>query len=207
MIRKGDILYNPLSRETITFLQTAADTAGLLLQIEVNWAPERNHCYTKAHVHPKQKETLFIKSGKVWVTMEGIKSLHKPGDTIQIPAGVPHKLENASKEEELNFLCEMAPALCTERLYETILALSQSDKRKRGWTIPLLQYALTLNKHKNHIYTTAFPLWFQKVLFTLLSPLALLMGYKAEMDYKKVLSEKKVLFSSLQEMPNPPGCQ
>ena len=153
MIRKGDILYNPISRETLTFIQTAADTAGLLLQIEVNWAPEKNQCYTKAHVHPKQKETLFIKSGKMWVTMEGVKRLHKPGDTVHIPAGVPHKLENAGKEEELNFLCEMAPALCTEHLFETVFALSQSDKGKRPWNIPLLQYALTLNKHKNHVYT------------------------------------------------------
>ena len=194
MIRRGDILYDPISRETITFIQTSGDTAGKLLQMEVSMAPGKNQFYTGLHIHPKQQETLIIKSGQVMVTIEGEKKLYKQGDSIIIPPGASHKFANISKQEELNFICEITPALHTETLIETTLALSRIGKLNINNSIPLLQAAATLNKYKNHVYLTALPLWVQKFMLRLVSPFALLLGYKSELNYKKVISEKRPVF-------------
>lgn len=185
MVRKGDILYNPSGKETITFIQTAEDTAGLLLQTDVSIAPGGRILTSLMHVHPEQSETIFIKSGEIEATINGNKNVYREGDVIYIPAGVPHKLEIIRKPEELNFIWETAPALFTEILYETAWALPQNDLQKKDESIPLLQAAVTLNKYENHFYLTDYPVWLQKIVFSLLSPIALITGYKAEINYKK----------------------
>jgi hypothetical protein len=42
VLRKGDIIYNPVSGETFTFLKTGADTLGALLQADVTAAGRRH---------------------------------------------------------------------------------------------------------------------------------------------------------------------
>ena len=190
MVRKGDILYDPVSRATVTFLLTAADTAGMLLQLDIIISPGGKQYNLPMHVHPKQKETLYIKSGKIWATIDGLKRLYGPGEVISIPTGAPHQLENASREEELNFMCEMAPAFATETLFETAVALAQAESQEGEEPVSLLQFAITLNKYTDHYYVAAYPVWAQKIVFKLLAPVALLMGFKAEADYKKSVSCK-----------------
>ncbi|WP_164891135.1 cupin domain-containing protein [Botryobacter ruber] len=191
MVRKGDILYDPVRRATVTFLLTAADTAGMLLQLDIIISPGGTLYHLPMHVHPKQQETVYIKSGKIWATIDGLKRLYGPGEEIRIPAGVPHQLENASWQEELNVRCEMVPALATETLYETVLAFAQSEWQEGEEHVSLLQLAITLNKYANQYYLAAYPVWAQKILFKLLAPVALLTGYEAEADYKKTVSGKK----------------
>lgn len=193
MVRKGDILYNPSGRQTITFIQTSEDTAGLLLQTDVNIAPGGRLLNNKMHIHPKQEEVIFLKSGVLLATINGIKKIYGAGDVIYIPAGVAHQLEIPVLQEELNFICEMRPALCTEILYETFLALPQNGLQNKDNSVPLLQAAVTLNKYRNLFYLAKYPVWLQKIFFFLLAPMALLAGYKADLSYQK--ASKQLMFS------------
>lgn len=192
MAHKGDILYNPFLRQTVTFIQTAEDTDGLLLKTDVTIAPGGSPLNAQMHVHPKQTEIVLVKSGVLVATIDKIKKLYRAGDVIYIAPGVPHKLEISGLAEELNFICEMKPALCTEILYEVVLALSQEGFQNKDNAVPLFQAAVTLNKYSNHFYLAKYPVWLQKVFFFLLSPLAILTGYKAEISYRKV--RKQVIF-------------
>ncbi|MDO1449894.1 cupin domain-containing protein [Rhodocytophaga aerolata] len=194
MVRKGDIIYNPSGRQTVTFIRTAQDTQGLLLQTDITIAPGGKLLHSYMHVHPKQTEIITVKSGVLVATVNGKKEIYKVGDVITIPPGVAHKLEIFGVAEELHFICEMKPALCTEILYETILALPQYGLQGKGHWISLLQVSLTLNKYKNHFYLTAYPIWLQKLTFFLLSPLALLTGYKAQLSYRKEHKQGMVLW-------------
>src|SRR5213595_53451 len=58
VIRAGDTLANEITGETITFLETAADTNGEYTLIEVTVAPGGG--VPMAHVHPLQSETFEV---------------------------------------------------------------------------------------------------------------------------------------------------
>ena len=61
MAYTGQIIENPVSGERITFLQTAADTAGELLEFELELAPDGH--VPGAHVHPEQEERFHVLDG------------------------------------------------------------------------------------------------------------------------------------------------
>ena len=187
MLRKGDILYNPVSGETLTFLKTSADTQGALLQIAVSVEPgSRRRSFL--HLHPRQQQTLRIRSGSASVTLPGKNNRYGPGETVIIPADTPHHWENASDRDELQVIWELSPAMHWETIVETFWALAQAGKLSRDASPPLLQLALTLNKYPNHIIWAGTPAWLQQAWFYLLSPLALLLGYNAVLSYKAVLA-------------------
>jgi hypothetical protein len=61
MAHAGQVLSNPVSGETIEFLQTAADTGGELLAIDLTLTPDGHVPGT--HVHPVQEERFEVLSG------------------------------------------------------------------------------------------------------------------------------------------------
>ena len=57
----GQTIENPVTGETITFLRTAAETDGELVEIEVTVQPDG--AVAAAHVHPYQSERFEILEG------------------------------------------------------------------------------------------------------------------------------------------------
>jgi mannose-6-phosphate isomerase-like protein (cupin superfamily) len=57
----GQTISNPVSGEKITFLKTAADTAGELLEFELALSPDGH--VPGAHVHPEQEERFHVLEG------------------------------------------------------------------------------------------------------------------------------------------------
>jgi quercetin dioxygenase-like cupin family protein len=192
VVRKGDILYNPVSGETFTFLKTSADTNGKLLQMDVSLAPECSQLPSSVHIHPKQQETLRIRYGQLRTTINNEEKVYGPGSTILIPKGVPHCWSNESKIEELHLIWELTPALQTETILETLAALSQAGKLSRNSPISFFQLALILNKFPNHILLAGSPGWLQRLGFMLAAPLAMIAGYTAELNYKEVVKNKNI---------------
>src|SRR5437868_5316169 len=78
VIRAGDILTNETTGETITFLETAADTDGAYTLIEVEVAPGGG--VPMAHVHPYQSETFEIVSGRLSLKAGRDRIEAEPGD-------------------------------------------------------------------------------------------------------------------------------
>jgi hypothetical protein len=148
------------------------------------------------HLHPRQQETFRVRSGKLSVTLQGQKQVYGPGDTLVIPAGTPHKWENESGRQELHFIWELAPAMQTASILETMGALAQAQKLNKSASAPFLQLALTLNKYPHHLLLAGIPAWLQRVLFKLLAPLALVLGYRPELDYKNVVAGKSLNLGS-----------
>ena len=61
MIAPGQTLVNEITGETITFIETAAETGGAFTLIEVVLAPGGG--VPMAHVHPNQSETFEVVDG------------------------------------------------------------------------------------------------------------------------------------------------
>jgi quercetin dioxygenase-like cupin family protein len=116
MISPGDILCNPAEGEVFTFLQTQASSNGNVLQLSVSLAPGKTFSVGGQHAHPRQKKFFFVKSGKMWAIVNGVRRQFGPGEALFLPEGFAHRWGNACAEESLLVTCEMRPALHTERV-------------------------------------------------------------------------------------------
>src|SRR5213593_1876154 len=99
----------------ISFLRTAAETDGELLEYEVVGRPRGFPA--QAHVHPRQSERHEVVSGQLQVRIHGRDRVLGPGESIEIPAGTPHR-HYAAGPGEGHVRVQLRPALRTEDLLE-----------------------------------------------------------------------------------------
>ena len=88
MPRAGDTLTNPATGELLTFVRTAADTGGELLEMENVWV-RADHA-TIAHIHPGMEETWEVLSGRAGFRIGDEELEAGPGETVVAPPGVVH---------------------------------------------------------------------------------------------------------------------
>ncbi|RPD39722.1 cupin domain-containing protein [Chitinophaga barathri] len=171
---------NPVNGQTITFLQTAADTDGQLLEMQSRYKAGSKE--PPLHYHPGQDEDFIIESGEMHVKINGQVKICKAGDTLHIPTNTPHAMWNAGPQPaQINW--KVRPALNMEQFFEQITGLAADGKTNSAGRPPFLQTALTANYFSNvfRMSKPSFPV--QKLIFSLVAPIAYLFGYKS--FYKK----------------------
>lgn len=166
---------NILTGQAIRFLQTTKDTNGQLLDMEATF---RAHSLEPApHFHPYQAEDFQILSGELTIRVNGLLRTFRQGDYLHIPANTVHSMWNQSDHPTVvNW--QVRPALDTEYLFETLTGLSNNGKTKPNGLPSVLQLVLIANR-----FSTVFRLakpgrTVQRILFTLLTPVAYLFGYR-----------------------------
>src|SRR5258706_16013581 len=103
---EGAHLHDPVTGQHLTFLQSARDTNGELLQVEVRLDPGG---WVPRHVHARQDERIEVLSGSLTVVASG-KELHLDvGDTAHVPRRKLHVVRN-SNDDQTRFLLEVRPA-------------------------------------------------------------------------------------------------
>ncbi len=135
MAYAGQILDNPITGERIIFRQTAADTGGELLAIDLILAPDGH--VPGAHVHPSQEERFEVISGTMKFRLGRKKVIAQAGDVVTVPPGAVHKFANAG-DEPAHVRVEVRPALKMEQLFETTVALAHEGRtNQKGMPRPL----------------------------------------------------------------------
>jgi len=179
MIRKGDVIENPVTGERLRFLETSNETNGESVLVECT--VQANGFVAAAHVHPKQTERFEVESGVVTFKLDGKEIVARAGDTVIVPAGVSHKFWNTG-ETEATFVCEVKPALQFERLLETMFALANDGKTNRKGMPNPLRLAVIANDHFEDVRLPFPPAWVQKAGLAMGAPLGRLLGYEAQYD-------------------------
>jgi quercetin dioxygenase-like cupin family protein len=174
MASKNNVIFNKVTGEKITWLETCGDTNGQRLSFRFEVAPKGKLPVT--HYHPNQIETFQISKGTFEVSLPGEIRTLKAGETLSIPRGVPHRWWNASVSELAVMKVTFEPALNTQTFLEQFYGLSNDGKTKPDGTPPFLQLMAMVNEYQ--VYITGPPLLLQKVLGYLLGGLARLVGYK-----------------------------
>jgi quercetin dioxygenase-like cupin family protein len=178
----GKNIDNPAAKMSIRFLQTKNDTGGKLLEMESTWQPHSTE--PAGHYHPYQEEDFTVLEGELIIKMQGRLLLLKAGESLHIAPGVPHSMWNNSKNKTVvNW--QVRPALDTEHLLETAAGLAADGKVNKKGMPSLLQVALMANKYSKVFRLSKPSFAVQKILFTLLSPVARLAGLRA--DYEEYL--------------------
>jgi quercetin dioxygenase-like cupin family protein len=176
MIRKGDVIENPVTGERLVFRKTSRETNGEAVVIETFVKP--NGFVAAAHVHPHQEERFQVLRGTVGFRVGGEEIVAGPGQRLTVPAGTAHKFWNAG-EDEAHFVCEVRPALQFEQLIETMFGLAADGKTNRKGMPNPLRLAVIAQAHFDNVHLPFPPAWMQRMALALGAPLGRLFGYEA----------------------------
>lgn len=181
MVKTGDVLEHPVTRERLVIRKTTRDTNGALFQADLYFQP--GAFVAAEHIHPLQEEHFEVIAGTLRGRVGGKEVSGKPGEKFVVPAGTPHTWWN-SGEDELHFVAELLPALKTETFFETFFGLAQDGKVNPKTGLPnLLQLAVMMRAYRNEIVLAKPPRLVQTALFSPLAVIGRLLGYKEQYPY------------------------
>ena len=176
MAYKNKVIRNPVTGQSIRFLQTSCDTEGQLLEMESSFAP--HSVEPIPHYHPKQHEIFVVLEGALQVRMCGKVWTLQAGDQLEIPPYTVHSMWNGGTTKTVvNW--KVQPALSTEYFLETGMGLAESGMVNEKGLPPVLQTALLARYYKNVFRIAKPPYAVQRIVFCLLAPFSKLAGYKA----------------------------
>jgi quercetin dioxygenase-like cupin family protein len=135
MARAGETIENPVTRERLTFVCTAADTDGELLEVELTFAS--GGFVPSMHVHPQQQERFEVLEGNPRFCIGTSERTSSPGDTFLAAPRTPHRFWNPGPGEA-RVRIELRPALRMEEVLEEIARLGRTGKlNRKGLPSPL----------------------------------------------------------------------
>ena len=168
MAYTGQSFENPVSGERITFLQTAADTDGALLEFELELTADGH--VPGAHVHPEQEERFHVLEGEMTFRLGLRRIVAGPGDTVVVPAGRVHRFANHG-DSVARARVEVAPALDMEQLFETTVELALEGNTTRKGVPKPLHLALFVERFRREVRAPFPP---AAIVRALMAPLAAL---------------------------------
>ena len=156
MAKAGETIESPPTGVRITFLKTARDTNGELLQFDD--VMQGGGYVPIEHIHPYIEERLEVLSGRARLSMRGQERDVVAGETVVIPAGTPHVWGNPH-EEEVHVIIELRPALRLEEWFETFFGLQRDGKADPRSALPNpFQWAVISREYEEELYLASPPL-------------------------------------------------
>ena len=119
MAHAGQTIENPATGERVTFVRTAADTGGELLELELVWPHQGRRA--AEHVHPGMEERYEVLSGTAAFRIAGEECTAGAGDVVTVPPNTAHLAWNPTPEP-VRLRVEFRPALRWEEFVERLFA-------------------------------------------------------------------------------------
>lgn len=174
MAKRGQTIENPLTGERITWLRTAADSAGEVLEFDLSLSA--GAAVSAEHRHVRQVEQFSVSSGSLRVTVDGCESDLQVGDELTIPVGVAHSWRNVT-QAEAQIRVTLRPALDTETFFETLFGLARDGKANKKGIPDLPQIAVAYRELGDSCSrVTRPPRAVQDAVFALLEPVGRMLG-------------------------------
>ncbi len=174
MSQPTDRIENPVTGETIVFREGVGDPSAPVLSLD--FTIQKGGGVFVPHLHRFQTETIHVRSGRLRAGLPGAQREIGPGEHVVLTPGTGHTLENLS-DGPLEAFVEFRPAGGAERFLRNYFGLCREGRCDRQGNPALLQIALLMPAHDN--WRADIPLVAQRVLFTILRPIAWLLGYRA----------------------------
>lgn len=166
---------NPATGETITYTATAEDNGRQLVRFHWRKAPSG---VIPEHIHPRQEERFTILAGHAHFTLNGHEQVAGPGQTIVIPAGVPHSVANPGSVQ-VDAVVERRPALQAKEFHEAVAGLAADGKTTpAGAPKNPLQLGATFWHFRHESRVTTPPIWMQNLILPPLWALAKAFGIR-----------------------------
>jgi quercetin dioxygenase-like cupin family protein len=175
MFRRGEVYENPATGIKAVIQVGTEETEGE--QLVVDLYARKCGAGSVLHLHPVIHERLTVVSGRVGLALDGVISIAEVGSTIEIPPGQAHRWWNAGIYEA-QVRMDIRPAARFEDFMRNCIGLAQDGKTDPMGMPNLLQLALLAREFKDVIRFLKPSRFVPEVLFSLLAPLARLLGYK-----------------------------
>jgi mannose-6-phosphate isomerase-like protein (cupin superfamily) len=176
MARANHTIRNPAISHRITFLQTAEQTGGRLLQIEYVVEQPENDPAIPLHKHLKCEERFETIAGELGVSLAGQDRILQVGESVTIQPGEAHTFWNAG-EGELRFVTDVRPPGELQTYWETVFGLAEDNKVNANGLPNLLRMAVVAPLADS--YDPRMPVPVMKGLIAILGRIGRLLGYKA----------------------------
>ena len=171
--------FNPATGEWITYTAVAEDNNGQLVRF--TWRSVPGGVITE-HIHPRQEERFTIVAGQAHFTLNGQEYVAGAGETVVVPAGVPHSEGNPGPAE-IEGIVELRPALRAKELHEAFAGLVADGKTTpRGAPHNPLQLGATFWHFRHESRVTSPPIWAQNLMLPPLWALARVFGVRPYYD-------------------------
>ena len=171
--------FNPATGELIKFTDTAETTSGELARFA--WRSVPGGVITE-HVHPHQEERFTITSGEARFTVNGRERRARAGETLLVPAGVPHSEGNPGTGD-IEGIVELRPALRAKEWHEALAGLvADFPTTSRGAPKNVLQLGVTFWHFRHESRVTSPPAWIQNLVLPPLWALARALGKRPYYD-------------------------
>ena len=178
MLSVGTTITSPTSGEEITFTTLGGDSGGELLAFRLRMRPGGR--VSTPHQHPRREERVCVTAGAALVELGGERHVVRPGQTLVIPPGTPHRIAHlAVVDEALEALVEFRPAGQVAEFLDDVFALDRAGHTRPDGQLTLLQAAITVRGRFDDMALPAPPLPAQKALLNTLAPIARALGYRA----------------------------
>jgi mannose-6-phosphate isomerase-like protein (cupin superfamily) len=166
---------NPATGESITFTATTRDSAEDVVRFTWRSAPGGS---ITEHLHPHQEERFAIAVGEAHFIVAGEHRVAGPGETLVVPAGVPHSESNPGSVA-IEGVIELRPALHTKQMFEAFGGLSSEGRTTaRGAPRNPLQLGATVWHFRHESRATSPPIWLQNLILPPLAGLAKVFGVR-----------------------------
>jgi len=176
MARQGDVVENPRRLERVLLLETGVETRGRRLALRVTAEP--NGVSTPVHLHPRQRETFHVTSGRLtYAKGTSERRTASSGETVVIEPGTPHSWWNDGPAT-LEMDGSLEPAGRFQVFMETVYGLIRDGKVTRRGVPNLLQMAVIAHEFREDIVLTELPRQAQ-VLLPLVALVGRLLGYRS----------------------------
>ncbi|MGH2851567.1 MAG: cupin domain-containing protein [Solirubrobacteraceae bacterium] len=177
MATAGQTIDNPITGERVRFVETASDTRGERLVIEVSMRPAGR--IAAAHVHSRQEERFTVLAGAIRMVLAGRTRSAAEGETVVVAPGVAHTWWNDGVGVA-QVRVEFRPALDTETFFETFFGLARDEKTNRkGMPNLLRSLVLVADLGDSCPCLPRPPPPVQRLVARALAPIGRLAGYRA----------------------------
>lgn len=166
---------NPIIGHRITFLQTAVQTNGDLLQIMYAVEEPEAKPAIPRHIHLQCAERFEVVNGRLGVIVDGERRLLDVGEEVHIPPGTPHTFWNAGGGE-LRFITDVRPPGQLQTYWETVFGLAEDGKVGENGLPNLFQLAVIAPLADS--YAPNVPIPITRLLIRVLGGIGRLLGYK-----------------------------
>ena len=113
------------------------------------------------HVHVGQIEEGHVVSGVLTATVGGQRSTRRAGESVVLPADIPHRWWNEG-DEPLVFKGRALPAGDLDRFLQAIFAIVNASPKGRP---SLFHMAHLLHRYRHAYHMMMMPMWLQRILF------------------------------------------
>jgi quercetin dioxygenase-like cupin family protein len=164
---------NPVIKDRVTFVKTAAETRGECTLLQIELAPRGGNTI---HYHPRYTERFEVIHGQLGITIDGVEQILSANQSVLVPINTLHRYYNPT-DEVTTFLVELRPGNPGfEQLLRITYGLANDGKLtpKGRLDINLLQSALLLRL--GGVHSTRKSWWSRPGIFSIVVIVARLLG-------------------------------